>query len=214
MAEFDDIYRQTENVLSTEPTKILEKFFHLIDKNKPVLDIGAGQGRNSIFLARNGFRVDAVEPSVIGINSLLEIIKNENLSINTYMEDFITFTPEIAQYSAILLFGLVQVISREELNLLLKKIDEWTSEGSLIYVTAHSVKDQRYFKHSSEMKKIGKNSFSDGSKIRTYLEENEILDLFCEWDRVYHLEGYGPEHRHGDGSLERHFVIDGIFRKN
>jgi hypothetical protein len=63
------------------------------------------------------------------------------------------------------------------------------------------------------MKKIGKNSFSDGSKIRTYLEENEILDLFSEWDRVYHLEGYGPEHRHGDGPLERHFVIDGIFRK-
>ena len=83
-------------------------------------------------------------------------------------------------------------------------------KGSLLFITAHSVKDQKYYRYSKEMKPIGKNSFSDGKKVRTFLEENEILGFFSNWDIEYHFEGYGPEHRHGKGPVERHHVIEVI----
>jgi len=213
MAEYDEIYNQTENVFGTQSTLILERFFHLINKNKRVLDIGAGQGRNSIFLAKNGFKVDAIDPSRSGIEVIKAISQKENLSINSFIQGFSDFNPANTSYSAILLFGIIQVITRKELERLIKKINKWTEKGDLLFVTAHSVKDQKYYKYSKEMKSIGKNSFSDGKIVRTFLEEKEILNFFGEWGIEYHFEGYGPEHRHGAGPVERHYVIEGIFRK-
>jgi len=43
-----------------KPNTTLEKFLPLIPKGR-ALDIGAGQGRNSIFLAKNGFEVEAID---------------------------------------------------------------------------------------------------------------------------------------------------------
>jgi hypothetical protein len=60
---------------------------------------------------------------------------------------------------------------------------------------------------------IGKHSFGDGQgNLRTYLEAGQILDLFVDYRVVHHWEGLGPEHRHGDGPLERHALIEAVFQ--
>lgn len=45
---------------SEEPAAIVKQYFHLA-AGKNALDIAAGNGRNSLFLARQGFGVDAVD---------------------------------------------------------------------------------------------------------------------------------------------------------
>ena len=49
-----------------EPSVIVEKYFKLAG-GKNTLDIAAGNGRNAIFLARQGLRVDAVDISDRGL---------------------------------------------------------------------------------------------------------------------------------------------------
>ena len=49
-----------------EPAQIVRDYFSLAKIGK-ALDIGAGNGRNSIFLAQQGFSVDAVDISEIGL---------------------------------------------------------------------------------------------------------------------------------------------------
>jgi len=49
-----------------EPSVIVEKYFRLAG-GKNALDIAAGNGRNALFLARQGFRVDAVDISDRGL---------------------------------------------------------------------------------------------------------------------------------------------------
>jgi SAM-dependent methyltransferase len=49
-----------------EPAAIVEKYIGLAD-GKSVLDIAAGNGRNAIFMARQGFVVDAVDISDTGL---------------------------------------------------------------------------------------------------------------------------------------------------
>lgn len=61
-----------------EPSKVVVEFAHLA-KGKIALDIVAGMGKNSKFLAKLGFEVDALELSDVGIKSLRKI-KN----VNTY----------------------------------------------------------------------------------------------------------------------------------
>ena len=50
-----------------EPAQIVRDYFSLAKTGK-ALDIGAGNGRNSIFLAEQGFLVDAVDISDIGLS--------------------------------------------------------------------------------------------------------------------------------------------------
>ena len=63
------------------PSKVVVEYSH-IAKGKKALDIAAGMGRNAKFLARQGFEVDALELSDVGIESQ-RAIKN----VNTYQVD-------------------------------------------------------------------------------------------------------------------------------
>jgi len=55
----------TENI-PDEPSSIVEQYFKLAE-GKKALDIAAGNGRNALFLADQGFKVDAVDISDEGL---------------------------------------------------------------------------------------------------------------------------------------------------
>jgi tellurite methyltransferase len=58
--DYDREYSRNENYFSSEPEQVLSSNFKLIPESLPVLDIGAGQGRHSLFLARHGYDVTEV----------------------------------------------------------------------------------------------------------------------------------------------------------
>lgn len=62
---YDGMYRNYPNFFGPEPDRRLTEHHQLLDKSKPVLDLGAGQGRYALFLAPRGYRVDVVEPSSV-----------------------------------------------------------------------------------------------------------------------------------------------------
>jgi SAM-dependent methyltransferase len=56
-----------EDQLPDAPSSVVKRFFKLAD-GKKALDIAAGNGRNALFLADQGFAVDAVDISDTGLN--------------------------------------------------------------------------------------------------------------------------------------------------
>ncbi|MEO9965124.1 MAG: methyltransferase domain-containing protein [Reichenbachiella sp.] len=56
-----------------------------------VLDLGCGQGRDAIALARLGFDVVGVDHSKIGINQMMRIASKENLSLKGQVADIFGF---------------------------------------------------------------------------------------------------------------------------
>jgi cyclopropane fatty-acyl-phospholipid synthase-like methyltransferase len=211
---YDKTYRTTEHVFGSQPETILEKYVGQIDKCQPVLDIGIGQGRNAFYLAHKGFRVDGIDLSEMAIKSVSEISRKENLNIQAYQKGFHEFVPEKTPYSAILVFGLIQILDWNAIHQLLNRIDQWTKKGSLVFITAFSTKDATFKKYSNEWKEVGKNSFGDNrGNVRTFLDPDEILELFNDYHIVYHWEGTGPKHRHGDGPLEQHAMIELVVAK-
>jgi cyclopropane fatty-acyl-phospholipid synthase-like methyltransferase len=214
--EYDQTYRNTENYFGKEPEPLLKNHLHLLDKSHRILDLGVGQGRHSFFLARQGFQVDALDPSGVAIEKVSARAAQEGLSIRTFQSGFESFVPPTDFYSGILIFGLIQILPWEAIELLLHKIKEWTRVGSLVFIRAFTTSD-RSFAHtlqSQEWSTIGRNSFADGhGKFRTYLEPDEILDLLGDYKPIYHWEGLGPEHRHADGPTERHAEVEAIFQR-
>jgi cyclopropane fatty-acyl-phospholipid synthase-like methyltransferase len=210
---WDRQYSKHQTYFGAEPDKFLVDHFHLIDNSKPVLDVGAGQGRNSFFLSQNNFQIVAIDPSKIAVEQLNQFADQTKLSLHSVQADFENFVPE-STFSAILLIGMLPIISLNQISTLLKKSIEWLSENGFIFVTAHNISDPSFQKISTNWEQIGKNSFENlKGGVRTFLEENEILEIFSGFEVIYHWEGLGSKHSHGDGPIEQHSEIEAIFRK-
>lgn len=102
----------------------------------------------------------------------------------------------------------------DEIEQLVKNVNTWTSLGSLVFVTAFTTGDPTFERNAKNFRKIGKNSFENNEGAAyTYLEDNEILSLFKNFKALYHHEGLGPEHRHGDRPPHRHASVEAVFKK-
>lgn len=72
---------------------------------KKALDLACGAGRNTLFLARNGFNVDAVDISVVVLEALSKYLEKENLleSVKLNHTDLDDFTPYKNSYDFIVM---------------------------------------------------------------------------------------------------------------
>jgi tellurite methyltransferase len=213
---YDHFYKQIKDAFGPEPEKVLTDHIHLLDRSRTILDVGAGQGRHAIYLARKGFSVDAIEPSGEGIAAITQKMEAENLDIRICQTTIEDFSPGAAAYSGILLFGMLQILSRESITHLIDRIDKWTKRDSFIFITAWSIDDPTYARHKEVRAPVGKHSFQVNNgrdDYQTYLEKDEILDLFMHCNVVYHWEGMGPVHRHGTSPAERHARVVAVFRR-
>jgi len=212
---YDKTYKEIKDVFGSEPVEILKRYYEKFDITKPVLDIGAGQGRNSFFLAKAGYTVDAIDPSRISIETINEITKRENYKINTYQKSFDEFTYRNYPYTAILVFGLLQILDLKSISLLRNMIDKYTTNGSLVFITAFSNKDVSFMKYEKEWNKAGRNSFCDNNgNYRTFFEIDEIINLFDSYKIIHQWEGLGRKHRHGNSPIEQHSMIELVMERD
>lgn len=104
-------------------------------QKSPILDIGAGTGRNTIPLARLGYPVDALEVTPVFASQIREAALSEKLPVTVIEGDVLD--PEVAmQKGKYRLAIVVEVISDlrsvEQLRLLLEKICDLISSGGLL----------------------------------------------------------------------------------
>ena len=64
---WDERYGAEEYAYGTKPNKFLEENVSSIPKGK-VLSLAEGEGRNAVFLAKQGYSVTAVDASLVGLN--------------------------------------------------------------------------------------------------------------------------------------------------
>ena len=69
------------SAFSKGPTADVEDHFRIFPSNANVLDVGCGEGRNSVFMAKLGNRVDAFDISAAGIEKARQIAEMEKVSI-------------------------------------------------------------------------------------------------------------------------------------
>lgn len=213
--KYDKTYKEIKHFFGSEPEEILKRYYNKINKTKPVLDIGAGQGRNSFFLAQEGFIVEAIDPSRISIETIDEVAKRENYKINTYQKSFNEFSYNNSPYSAILVFGLLQILDLKSITLLKSLIDKHTTNGSLVFITAFSISDDSFEKYEKEWNKKGVYSFcDDNGNYRTFFETSELKKLFENYNIIHQWEGLGKKHRHGNSPLEQHSMIELVMEKD
>lgn len=85
-----DTYYKNENLFG-DPYPELIHFFKKHTSKGKVLDLGCGQGRNAIPLARIGFDVLGIDNSKVGIDQMNQTAKTENLPLEGIVTDIFQF---------------------------------------------------------------------------------------------------------------------------
>jgi len=212
--DYNDAYARAAGLFGNDPEEVLVRCVDALDQRRPVLDVGCGQGRNSLWLAEKGFDVVALDPSEQATQQLAAAAANRGLAVDVRhggVDDF--GMPDLA-FGGVCVFGLIQILTRKDIAGLVAAIDRWTAVGSALFVTAWTVADPSYAEIASRWSSIGESSFlhADG-RVRTFLREGEILELFPGYEAVLYREGLGPWHRHGDGPEERHARVELVARR-
>lgn len=88
---WNERYAEEGFAYGVEPNDFLKDNFLHFPKDGKILCLSEGEGRNALFLAKNGFEVTAVDISEVGLKKAMIRAKEENLSLKTILSDLETF---------------------------------------------------------------------------------------------------------------------------
>lgn len=140
--DYDKLYGETADALG-QPTRIIVNFFKKIERKElHVLDIGCGQGRDALFIARLGHRVVGIDISPNGINDMTAAAAAENLPVEGIVADISDYAPEDA-FDIILIDRTLHMLPKpKRLSVLGRLLDHVNPESwVLIADEASNMKD-------------------------------------------------------------------------
>jgi len=77
--DYEKFYQQQRHALGDPPPEFVTFFEQFDMQNADVLDVGCGQGRDALFIARRGHHVAGVDIAATGISQLVEDAQAEGL---------------------------------------------------------------------------------------------------------------------------------------
>ena len=167
----------------------LKRYLNLLPGNE-VLDLGIGQGRNSIPLVELGYNVTGVDYST----KCLEICKNNCPKLNLIQSDIRAFPIEKNKYDLISSRCVLHFFHKDDTYKIIKNIKENLKSNGLVYISVFSLEDPKLIRHTNSPNfEILENNIFHHTVNDTYVSffaKNEILDLFSDFKTISIAEEY------------------------
>jgi len=147
---------------------ILKKYLRIFPRGK-ALDLAAGEGRNAVFLAENGFAVEAVDISRTALDRAKKSALSRGVRIKTVAADLDTLVIPREEYELILDFYFLE-------RRLIPVIKRGLKKGGMVVFETYTT-DQR------------DKAAGGPSKMKYLLKPNELLRLFRGFQVLFYREG-------------------------
>ena len=134
MTNYEKQFQQARDVCGT-PFKEFVDFFNKYSREEArVLDLGCGQGRDALFIARMGHHVLGVDISNTGVLQMLEDAERESLKILGLTADVVEYVPE-GGYDVVLLDRVLHMFKHDHERIkILEKVSIATNSGGYILI--------------------------------------------------------------------------------
>ncbi|MDA8098817.1 MAG: class I SAM-dependent methyltransferase [Nitrospiraceae bacterium] len=138
---WDQRYDTEEYVYGIEPNRFLASMADKIPKGR-VLCLAEGEGRNAVFLAKQGCRVLAVDSSPVGLKKAEKLAASQGVSIETQVVDLAHFEIEPGAWDGIVsIFAHVPSAIRKALH---RKVVAGLRSGGVLVLEAYTPKQLEY----------------------------------------------------------------------
>jgi len=144
----------------------------LLPKGK-ALDLAAGEGRNAVFLAQHGFKVDAVDISEIGLRKTQELAGKRTVRVHTILADLDTYQIKRGEYDLITNFYFLN-------RNIIPKMKRGLKKGGVVIFETYLLEHRRL--HTGGPK-----------NPKYFLKPNEPLRLFKGFRILVYREGIFEE---------------------
>lgn len=164
-------------------TSDIAEFYGLFNDNSVVLDVGCGEGRNSIFLAEQGHVVDAFDISEAGIEKAKYIAKTKNVVVNFFVQDLDKFQ-FTKNYDIVLSHGVFHLPEKAVRDKFIIQVQNHTKIGGYNVIGIFTNR----LPATPDNEPFTKSLFGVGELPRKY----------SDWEIVHHLEGTFKDTHPGD----------------
>ncbi len=132
-AQWDERYSTSELIWTGRANQFVET--HLADLAPgTAIDLGAGEGRNSVWLATKGWTVTAVDFSEVGLDKARRLASDHDVAIETVHADATTWTPPSSVDLVVLCYLQLPAAERRAV---IARAASWLAPGGTLFVVAH-----------------------------------------------------------------------------
>lgn len=198
---FNRVYSKPDDFYyGLKSTEELEAF--LKSNHPPVgeaLDIGCGEGRNSLLLARYGYHVHAIDASSEGIQKLEKYARSHDFeTIECSVADARTLQLAPNSYDAIVAVTILDHMTEGEGKKVTESLITSLKPGGFIYIEAFTIHDP-----GAAAPKEGETISETASFVQHYFDESELATWFTGLETALYEEimkyddSHGEPHYHG-----------------
>ena len=185
---WDKVYSNDSAFCGESPSDFAQKCYSDFKKYdvKRILELGCGQGRDTMFFASNGFDVYAIDSSKIAIENVNQKIRGKNISLHlSHFEARQALPFDTSYFDAVYSHMFYNMrFTDEELSCLFRESSRVLKNNGLLYFSVRSDKDILYNKG----KKIDDKIYEiNGFQIRFFTIE-QIESFLANYFEINYIE--------------------------
>jgi SAM-dependent methyltransferase len=131
---WNDRYRDKELVWSAGPNVFVEAICRDLTPGRSI-DLAAGEGRNAIWLAEQGWQSTAVDFSEVAIDKARRLAEHQGVALTTEVADLTTYVPTPGGYDLVLVAYLQ--LPDEQLTPILHRAAAAVAPGGTFLLVSH-----------------------------------------------------------------------------
>lgn len=193
VTDYDKRYETEEYYWGLLPNRICYEIMKILPPIKPyrVLDIGCGEGKDAVFLAKCGYAVTAFDISEQGIEKAKRLAEHNKADVRFFKADISDYDPDL-EYDIIFCSGVLHFITQPVRKELCERLKAHTAENG---INALNVFVQKPF--------ITRAPDSSGdAQLRHPWYSGELFGYYHDWlfhvcrEEVFDCNSGGIPHKH------------------
>ncbi|MEK3886673.1 methyltransferase domain-containing protein [Bacillus sp. FSL K6-3431] len=175
---YDRLYSNMDYHWGKEPNKLVNNIFDFLPSdslnNKVALDLGCGEGRDSVFLAKKGCKVIGVEILKTGLLKAEKLANENGVNINLVEGNINSFII-LEKVDVLIALGILQYLKPENRLKQIKHFKEMTKSGGLHVLFA--------FTEHPEIEDA-----PDWGEEEFLYKQGELLSYYDDWEPLLKRE--------------------------
>lgn len=167
------------------PSVEIYEILPFLPKGARVLDLGCGEGRNSIYLAQNGCKVTCIDHSEHAVEKIKIASKDLGLDVDARVGDLskIETLGINGKYDLIMAHGVLYYLTNKQWKSLLNVLKESTVDGGFNIYTLFIFSDE--YPALDEIVSAGYKFSFEPEELKEFYQDWNIFryDMYVKWDK-------------------------------